>query len=360
MRRAVILVAGSLLIAGGCSTPEVVEREETPRFLTTVERSAVREQALELLADATGSDYPQLRANALEALGRVPARARSAAAAGLADENEGVRAVAAMVVGRAGLVELSASVRPLLSDESPYVRAAAIYALRINGEEVDATELAGLLLEDDSARVRAHAAFILGELGNTSALPLLRAASRSSDARADLASDKLMRVQVAEAMAKLGDDSALQAVRAALLPARPKDLEATALAAQVVGQVGDRASEGQLIVLSAYEQQGRKMPAEVRLAAASSLALLGQRQGSFIADEYWNSTIEAVRAQSAYVYGVSGAVERLGRVEEMMSDESVLVRVAAADAVLRIVADPRQGEALPESRNEGWRPGLGG
>jgi len=328
--------------APGDSRPEPsAATQSKPAPIDPVQASIARERAIELLGASATSPSPQLRANALEALVDAPTRLEPLAAAGLVDENFGVRAVAAMTVGRAGLCQLAPSVRPLLSDPEPRVRASAIFALSKCGEPVDPTPLARVLLNDPNPQVRAHAAFVLGELGNPSALGLLREAARARFRMASQAEVRLFRLQVAEAMVKLGDEEQIQTISAALYPSRPEELEATALAVQIMGQLEAKPAIDQLIYLTAYEDQGSQMPAEVRLAAAASLAQLGLPQGAFIADQYADAEIDAVRAQSAFVYGQTGRITTLPKLQAMLDDPSPLVAVAAAAGVLEITQDSR-------------------
>lgn len=298
----------------------------------------MRERALMLLSTAAGGANPEERANALEALTLAPGRLNAVVGQSLTDPNPGVRGVAAMAVGRSRLRSVSGLVQPLLSDPSPLVRSAAIYALLRCDQPVDATPLAEMLVDSDPL-VRAQAAFVLGELGERSALGPLREAARMSLPKASPAAVRLMDLQIAEARIKLGDDSALVDIRTALFPARPEDLEAVALAAQIAGQVGDRSSIDRLVFLTAeWDKDRRPMPAEIRLAAAASLAKLGRRQGSFIADVYRKSDQDTLRAHAAVVYGETGWPENLDVLNEMMQDPSGRVRVAAAAGIVKIAA----------------------
>ncbi len=336
------LAAG--VIVSGCAQTQATNtrptRAEPSATTPLVQASIAREDAIDLLVNEAGSDAALVRANAIEALEGVPGRLDEAVARALYDHNEGVRTVAAMVVGRARLEQFALAVDTLRDDPSPFVRASAIYALRRLGRDTDPTPLAGMLLEHNNARVRAHAAFVLGELGERSAMPLLRTASMSPAPRATAGEQRHLELQISEAMIKLGDDKELQTIRAALFPSRPEQLEATALAVQIIGEVGDRGSIDQLIYLAAYRGQGQQvMPAEVRLAIADSLAKLGLRDGAFIADEYRSSEIDAVRAQSAAVYGRTRQPENLGKLQQMMGDQAAIVRVAAASGVLEVTAE---------------------
>jgi HEAT repeat protein len=228
---------------------------------TIIERSTLRERALATLTEYTASNNALLRANALEALSPAGKRLQAPLAAGLVDPNEGVRAIAALLVGREEVKPLAASVRPLLADESPRVRASAIYALRAVGADVDPTPLGAFLLESPDTGVRAHAAFLFGELGDKTAMPLLRQALHSSVPGATEQQERVLGLQIAEAMVKLGDKSRLEGLRAALYPARPEEFEIAVLATQILGRLGDRASIPQLINLSEYTQNGRTVPA---------------------------------------------------------------------------------------------------
>lgn len=333
------------LVSGGCASGSGGDSRlsgrngappELPAPKTPVERSSFREEVISMLRDAALSKDPLLRANAIEALQPTPSRAEPVARRGLTDENVGVRFSAAMTIGELRLKESAPHVRPLLSDPSPMVRAAAIFSLHRLDEQVDLTPLGTMLRSAPDPRQRAQAAFILGELGNRSAIPMLRDAADVDMPRAPLVQVRILRMQIAEALVKLGDGDAISTIRAALYPSRPEDLEVTALAVQIIGEVDDRRSIDQLIYLTAMEAESR-MPAEIRLAAASALAKLGDRNGWFIADEYADSDAAPLRAQAAHVYGETGQPENLGKIRALMEDESGMVRVSAAAAALKIL-----------------------
>lgn len=320
---------------------EAQEREIARTPAAPRDNSAVvqlREKAIMQLTAAASASAPEERANAIEALTLAPGRLATVIGPALVDQNPGVRGIAAMAVGKARLRTVTNLVQPLLSDPSPLVRISAIYAMMRCDQPVDPTPLAEFLLDPDPL-VRSQAAFVMGELGERSALGPLQEAARRTIPKAAPAAVRLMDLQIAEARAKLGDDSALVDIRMALFPARPEDLEATALAAQIVGQVGDRSSMDRLIYLTAeWDKERRPMPAEIRLAAAASLAKLGRRQGSFIADMYRKSELDVQRAHAAMVYGETGWAENLDVLTEMMQDPSGRVRVAAAAGILKIAS----------------------
>ncbi len=326
----------------------VAQPEHSNPFRDPVARAALREKALALLVAGASSPNAEQRANSIEGLGLVPTRLEPIARETLSDDNLAVRAVAAMMIGRARFTRLIPAVEPLLYDPSPMVRASAMYALSRCRRLIDLTPLADML-EDPSPHLRAHAAFLLGELGERTALGPLREAARDPMSRFSAIEVKITQLQIAEARIKLGDDDALQEVRAALYPSRIEELEATVLAAQIIGEVKDRGGTAQLVGLTAAKDDaGQLMPAEVRLAAAGSLAQLGQPRGSFIARELSHDTHATVRAQAAYVFGQTGQVENLGDLAPMLEDENELVRVAAAAGILRITESGARASAGSE------------
>ena len=301
-------------------------------------RRELKAVAVEVLLELTTDPSPEIRANALEALQGHTGSLESVAALGLTDANAGVRSVAAMVVGKQGMDALGPMLRGMRNDGSPFVRASVLFALDRVGRagDADLTGLSVMLLESEDIRVSSHAAFVLGELGNRSAVPLLQQAGGRSWGQTAPIRRQLFRLQIAEAMIKLGDKKSLDAVRSALYPSRPEELEATALAVQIIGETGDRGAIDQLIYL-VDENSDRPMPAEVRLAVAGALAKLGLREGGFIADEYAENSSPTIRGQSAMVYGRTGQEEHLPKLEGMLVDGSPQVRAGSAGAILEIL-----------------------
>lgn len=327
----------------GTTTPPPAGKAEdsqkpvaTRDYTSPVVLSAMREQAIEMVMACGRSRDASVRANAAEASLQAPSRLEPVLAAALKDENLGVRSVAAAVVGRLQIRSLVAATWPLLSDSSPFVQSSAIYALRRCGESVDPSPLSRFLLNDPSPKVRSHAAYLLGELAEPSAAPMIRSAVKSAMPRASEADIRLMQLQFAEALVKLGEETQIESIRAALYPSRPEELEATALAVQIIGMLKDQGSTNQLIYLSAkLDKAGNPMPAEIRLGVATALARMGNRRGNFIAEEFWNDANPVLRAQAASVFGFTAQPDGLVYLDRLLTDPSEQVRVTAAAAVLR-------------------------
>ncbi len=360
--RAAVLSAGAAGIYA-CSAPPRTARQPTVTsseapapvpakdYADRVVLSGLRERAIGMIESASRDASPEVRANAIEASQKMKSRAEPLLAVALKDQSPAVRTVAAMAVGKLQASSLVASVRPLLDDPTEFCRAAAIYALTRCGQQVDPSPLASMLLSEPSARVRSHAATILGQIGNPTALPLLKQAAYQGVPTATFVEEKLFQLQVAEAMVRLGEREAINAIYSALYPARPEELEAAALAAAILGELRDRNSVDRLIYVIEYRNpQGQSYSAEVRLASATALARLGIVRGGFVADEFRASEIPALRAQSAFAYGEIGTPESLAALETLLEDPDPRVRVSAANGVLNIVdtlGGPRTRNTIP-------------
>ncbi|MEO1584215.1 MAG: hypothetical protein AAFR96_06550 [Planctomycetota bacterium] len=318
-------------------------RDGEPQPLSIAEQNRLAQDAVSLLRDATRSEDAQTRANAYESLVLRPEELAEVAGQGLLDPNLGVRSVASMSIGRAKISGFDAELAVLLKDESPYVQAAAVYALAALGRQVDQTRLADFARRGDPVQLRGHAAYLLGELGEPTAVGPLRTALREPMPMASQAERRLVELQISEAMIKLGDLEQLGPVRAALYPSQPSDLEAMALAVQIVGEVNDRAARGRLVQISeSTDDSGQTMPAEIQLAIAISMARLGDPGGWFLAEGLWASDRDVVRADAATVLGWTARPQDIDRLGVMLSDPSERVRVAAARGVLRAL-DRRAG-----------------
>ncbi len=304
-----------------------------------LEQSGTRQSAIEILKQAAESDNPLLRANAIESLHYAPEVLESVLQERLADENRGVRFIAVMSVGRFQLKELAPLVYPLRHDDAPSVRAAAIYALTRCGEEVDPTPLASMLL-GDVPEAKANAAIVLGELGDSSAIPLLRRAVGRGMSRVSEAQAKIIDLQIAEAMVKLGDDRELEAIRATLFaPAEQGEL--IALACQMLGRLNDARAAPNLMDLAGREGR-RELPAEVRMAATMALAELGADAPVTVPLRFASSRDFQQRAQAAVTLGAiqtSGSAQAL---RQLLTDSNPLVQICAAGGVLRQAATHRQ------------------
>lgn len=289
--------------------------------------------AIAILEQAVVAPFPQLRANAIEAMHPAPEMAAEYARQGLVDENRGVRFVAAMTIGKLRLCDASHLVEPLLLDESESVRAAAIYALRTCGQKVDLNPLADMMRSNDP-EIRSNAALVLGMLGDESAAPMIeQAVGRGLElAGPDRAS--AVDLQLAEALVQLGRMEQVDTIRAKLF-VPPESQELSAMAAVILGRLGDEQSAGAMERLIFAEGIERR-PAEVRIGATMALAMLNRPVEAAWIAEHATSQVAEVRLQVALAMGEIGGTQALAMLERLLQDENPLVQVAAAGSVLRL------------------------
>lgn len=323
------------IFGDGTGEAVTVEDEVPLEALDPVERAtALRATAIDLLLQASQSADPLLRANAIESLHNAPHFAEQVVRRGIVDDNRGVRFVAAMTVGRLRLEHLAHLLEPMTRDESDSVRAAALYGLKRCGYTIDLNPIAGFLFSNDP-EVKANAALVLGELGEPSAIPMLRAALGKGLERTSGIRSKLVDLQLAEAMVKLGEESEIEGIRAALFtPAEQGEL--TALAALMCGRLKDERVMVNLLDL-ATRSGNRRQPAEVRMAATMAAAQIDPAKAPIeVPLMFLKSDQPQLRLQAALTLGYIGGAEAERAVLQMMGDRSAMVQVASAGAVLQM------------------------
>jgi len=340
----------ALISLSGCSQP--AGKRPDPRLLVTsaappntpapisnVAMSTLRERAIQIVEEVSQDSDASLRSNAVEAATYAPGRLQDVIQRGLGDKNAGVRGVTATAIGRSRIKGYTPQLQALLTDAEAITRVSAMFALLRTGVEIDRTPFAAYLLENPSPWVKRQVVDVLGLLGDPSAKGLLRAAAKERLPEFSPSQTRLLQLQIAQALVRLGDFTQRPVIRAALYPAQPDELEAAVLAIQIIGETQDKEAAAQLVNIAQYkERSGQKYPPEVRLAVASSLAQLGMPQGSFVANEYVNEPSPTVRAQAAFVYGVTKGAGNGARLVAMMEAPEPLVRISAAAAVLKSLA----------------------
>ncbi len=306
---------------------------------------SVEERAMAILRQAARSPDPSIRANAIESLLASPGTLEEVVTAGLVDSNRGVRFVAAMCIGRARLSNLSHLVEPLVRDSSPSVRAAAIYALRRCGRPADPSMIAGMLRSDDP-EIRSNAFAVLGELGDRSAAPMVRESLGNGMRRVNPIRVRIVELQGAETLVRLGNEEDIEAIRAALF-APVEQGELSILACQILARVGDQSSVPMLERLVMASGTSARPP-EIRLAAAQAIAELGARTQIdllALASNAARSPDPLVRMQAASVLGRLGGSAAESALASMLSDPVESVRVTAAGNLLRLAAESANASA---------------
>ena len=305
-----------------------------------------RELALSILMQAVRSPDPSQRANSLEALSGERAALLEVLRESLGDPNRGVRFAACMCAGRARMESMGNLIEPLALDESGSVRAAALFALSRMGRKVDLTPLASLAMSEDP-EIRGNAVLVLGELGDRSAVALIESVAGRPLKSGDGMRAKIVDLQCAEALAKLGQRQALDPIRAALF-APSEQAELIALACQMVGEIRDEGARGALMRL--WNADGASMrPPEIRLAAATALARLGEpdmRPVLVMSRLVANSPDPFIRAQAATALGWIPTLEAQALLAPMLRDRNPYVQISAAGAWLRSDALRGRGQEM--------------
>jgi len=291
-----------------------------------------RASAASIVRAAARSNWAALRANAIEAAVRSPGLLREVAPLGLVDENRGVRFVACMAIGESKDRDLAVLVQPLLQDESASVRAAAMLALSRCGQPVDLTPIAAMLL-DNEPEVRANAYLVLGELGNKSAVPLIRDSIGRGMKLVNPIRARLVDLTAAEALVKLGEEREIEPIRAALF-APPEQAELTLVACDGIGRLRDEVSRPMLERLLSVSGDARRSP-EIRLSAARALVKLGGavNSGLIIAREYHANPDARIRSQAAALLGDIRMPESFDLLSKLIRDGDPTVQVAAAASI---------------------------
>jgi len=298
-----------------------------------VDGSTVTARALSLLQKAVESKEARLRANAIESLRYAPLPIlEKAIRVGLGDENRGVRFVASMMVGEAKVCDLIPLLEPLLLDDSDSVKASALCSIYKCGGSVDLNPLA-IMLESDDPELRGNIAMILGRIGNPSAVQMIRNASLTTPITITPIRRRLINLQMAEALVRLGEREELEVIRAAIFSSI-QEAEVTALACQIAGRLHDVEITSTLQGITTTPE---RYPDEIRLIAATALAEIDpNRVPMELVLRFTSNESANIRSQCATVLGVQGNRLSLGPLAILLKDIDPIVQIAAAGAVLRI------------------------
>ena len=289
-------------------------------------RISLEQKAIDRVLVALRSEDAFLRANAIEAAAFLPKRAESLVRIGLEDKSAVVRFASLATVGRLKLRRLLATARRLSTDPDESVQAAALFALSQCGQRVDLSPMAALLASDEPT-TRGNVAMLMGLSGDPSAIPLLKEVARVRLKKANPQRAAVIRLQIAEAVVRLGDEESIDAIEAA---AFSQFDEVRVLAVLTLGRLNDRQVEPALAGML------NQPPIELQLAAAQALAMMDRRgRGLEMVLQAADSQVTTIRAQTAIVLGHFQDPKATDRLAVMLDDQQAQVRIAAAAAVLR-------------------------
>lgn len=336
-----VWVLGFLAISGGClkkgsavrrepvHSPAPVAQPSVVSGATDDYRQSLDRQQLAAASQVIAccsSAQAFTRANAMEAAEYLdPAKRQPLLQLGLSDSHPAVRYAALVLAGRQKVADLVPSAERLRSDSDLSVRGAAIYMLHRCGQKVDLTPI-GAMLFDKRIGVRANGAMLLSLIGDPDAIPMLKESARITTAKMAAVQEAIVRVQISEAIGKLGDDTVLDSIRAA---SYSQFDEVRILAVAAIGELGDRRFE------AAIQQILLERPVELQLASAQSLARFGRYEALDLVLQSSMMDIPTVRGQAALALGDFPDQRAAVRLGQMLGDRQETVRLSAAAAILR-------------------------
>ena len=351
----------AMLVILGCqaaTAPKMQCRGGDP-IAPKIDPAKARVDARTALRRAAEDPDPFTRSYAMEALAQtLGAQAGGVFKQALRDEKPNVQFAAAVAIGDANVLAAKPDLVRMAEAEGPDKRVfcGVIYGLHRLGENKYTGEL-GRLLSHREAEVRANAAMIMGRMGEPSAIGPMK--SILEDEQSDL-----VKVNLVEALAKLGDTANAQ-----MLEAYTKgfDVPIRLIAIESLGRRGSRRAAAVL-----EELLDTRHPARVRVAAAGELARIKHDAGkaTATASESYRLCVSGVRTPKAVMDASVGredptageeVLQSLRRLAAMalgwtrqasavdvlhplLASEDGGVRVASAMSILRVLGS---GSAAP-------------
>ncbi len=284
-----------------------------------------RDRAIEQIVACSRSQDPFVRANAIEAAQLMPRRVVPMIQLGIQDANPAVRFAALVTIGKLRLTEMAPTAQRLTDDPSASVRAAALFAGYRCQQQPDISPFAAMLTSVNPT-VRGNAAMLLGLMDDRGAVEMLKELAATPMPRANPVQEAIVRLQVAEAIVKLGDDSALNAIRASVYSQFD---EVRVLAVSMLGGLSDRRME------KALAQLLLEPPIELQVAAAGTLTQLGRPEGLPVILQACGSPVPTVRAQAGITLGYFRSRSAAQALLALLEDPHQAVRLSAAAGILR-------------------------
>lgn len=323
--RVALLAALILAPLGGCAGGASAGQTRSeppppvpPRVDVPVDQK-LRDLAWQELSLAKGSPNPVIRAHALEGMKEgVGASAADAIISGLADDAAIVRFAAAMAAGELKLAEARKPLLQLIDDVDASVRVAARFALHRLGDTSRSHDLENTA-KDPQARTRGDTALVLGLLGEPSAANVLIPMLADSDPG--------VRLQVAEALWRLGRDDGLERLVSYSLSGHADE---QMIAISGLAAPRDRRVLGHITGNLTSDYQ------EVALVAARAAGMLGEDAGYGVALKGINSRDPRQRMLAALAFGAIGRTDAQDELAQLLRDPDHDVRIAAATSLLQL------------------------
>lgn len=246
----------------------------------------------------------------------------------LQDQIMPVRFAAALAVGDLEYLPAKGSVSKLLKDNDANVIVAAAYTMGKLGS-VEYVKVLRQALNNDDQKVRANAALLLGKIGDKSSLESLW------NTMQDKNSDDRVIYQSAEAIAMLGDQRIYQKLWTMLISVH---WDVRIMGVRAMGKL--RTIEAKNALMGMLNDD----IVEVRLAAAEQLGALNDPIGESKVIEVFKKNLTAglnkgdeqrIKGLTALAIGQICTPPLTKFLPQLLQNESKLVRIAAAKAVLQ-------------------------
>jgi len=273
----------------------------------------------ELIQDQNAQDA-FLRAHAIEAWKEIGDKdaATVAGVKGLLDPAAVVRFAACMTLGEVRAVKTHDQVFKLIDDKDRNVQVAVRYAQHRMGDRRHSHDLEKFAMDWDKS-VRANTVMVLGLLNEPSALKILKHMTGDKSAAVVM--------QVAEARWRLGDIDGLADLISGSVSQHPDEQISAYLA--MAGPRDQRVIEHVRGGLTGEY-------AEVKLAAARAMGMLGSDEGYGIAMHSVKAADPRQRALTALAFGSIGRSDAQPYLSELLKDKDDEVRLAAATGILQL------------------------
>lgn len=312
---------GNRALLAGREVPPPKEPPPAPaRKDEPLDPSLVATARQELTA-AAGSDDPVLRENALEAVRHLnDPIAATIIPQGLEDPVRVVRFRAALAAGERRMAEARPQLEAMVDTDDNHLRVAVIYALHRLGITDYSHDLEKTALHPEPG-VRGDTAFVLGLLGEPSALKILKVLARDSD--------PVVRQRAWEAMWRLGDQTYVDELVGLTMSRYADD--------QMLGLLALAAPRNER-VREAVRSGLTSDHLETSLVAARAMGQLGSDEGYGLALKGAKSGEGRHRFLAALAFGAIGRTDAQSILRTLLKDKDKRVRVAAAAGILEIAS----------------------
>jgi HEAT repeat protein len=290
----------------------------------------IKAQAWQIIGLGLTDQNPQVRTNAIEVVAKTKSlNMMQMVQPMLKDENIPVRFAAAVAIGDLRFLPAREAINTLLKDQDVNVILAASYAMTKFGYPyIEALQIS---LNNDNDVIRANAIMLLGKAGDKSSI------SRLQEIMQDKETKDFVAYQAAETLATLGDQTIYPKLWAMLISEF-----ADVRIAGIRAMSGLGTKQAQEAITTLLDDQ---VP-EVRIVAAEELGKLGNKSGERVVIEVFKKRLisemdpqsaERVNVLSALAIGRIGTKAVTGYLPQLMKNQSILVKLAAAQAVLQSI-----------------------